>query len=235
MLPDSTDRPGRRVAVALATLAVVGTAFAVGTVGAQPAQQDVALDDTAASTQANQTTAPVVLTAAPKGLAGYYLRVSVEGSANARIANASYPDRFGLTTDPRVGEDGRTVVLEAADLDGKVQPGATNVTLARLALVGATENTTLTVEPVQFDTDNGSVFQPSLRTSTPAGDATTDAGSTSADATAPTTTESDAQQSVAQNAVSSSDGVLGGALVPAALGGLVLLVVGVLVGRRIGS
>ncbi|MFC7173805.1 hypothetical protein ACFQL0_11515 [Haloplanus litoreus] len=122
-----------RLAVALTTLALLGTMAAAGAASAQsdgPAVRvvgnAVTVDDT--------TTVGVVLTSAPNGLAGYYLDVTVENPDVARISGANYPDRFGLTTDPATGSDGATVTLEAADMEGAIEPGATGVTLATVEL-----------------------------------------------------------------------------------------------------
>jgi len=149
--------------IALAVVAVltaVGTAAGAGAATAQSDRPTVRVTE-ATATGEGTTAVGVVLTAAPDGLAGYYLDLSVDGPDGARIVGASYPEQFGLTTDPAVADDGGTVTLEAADLEGAVEPGATDVRLATVELSGATpDDLALAVEPRQFDADDGSTFEP---------------------------------------------------------------------------
>lgn len=178
-MPSDTSHVTRDIAVGvavtgvvLAALTLVGLAL-TGVVGAaSPTTQsgDTANVGTAEPTlrlvddrvPANETTeVRVALSSAPDGLAGYYLRVTVADPGVARIENASYPGRFAMTTAPEVVDGGRSVVLEAADLNRSVQPGAGNVTLATLSVAGvAPGEVRVTVEPVQFDADGGSGFEP---------------------------------------------------------------------------
>jgi hypothetical protein len=164
----TTTRPDgrtRRRTLALAALVLLGAA-AIGTAAAASDRPAVRVDDVAVATGDTAVVA-VVLTAAPDGLAGYYLRVAVADADVARVAGASYPDAFGLTTDPEVGADGRTVALEAADLDGAIEPGATDVTLATVELAGrAPGEVRVAVDPVQFDADGGESFDPVARPGT---------------------------------------------------------------------
>jgi len=173
-----TDTRGRTaaVAVALAAVALLG-ATAAGTAAAQTDGPTVAVGD-ASTAPDGTTTVDVVLTSAPDGLSGYYLELSVEAPETARIESASYPDRFGLTSEPAIGDDGDGVALEAADLEGAIEPGATDVTLATVTVAGvAPGEVGLAVEPRQFDADDGSAFTPATQagTLTVAGD---DASST---------------------------------------------------------
>jgi hypothetical protein len=72
------------------------------------------------------------------------------------VVGANYTDAFGLTTEPAVSDDGRTIRLEAADVGGNVGPGATDVTLATVELRGESAGRAgLEVRPVQFDADGG--------------------------------------------------------------------------------
>ncbi len=159
ILPHSRTRRVA-LAVALAAVALLGTA---GAVTAQSNQPTISV--TGATTAADgTTTVEVVLTEAPDGLSGYYLSLAVGNGEVAQIESASYPDRFGLITDPDVGPEGRTVTLEAADVEGAIEPGATNVTLATIEVAGGIPGEArITVEPRQFDSDNGTQFQPSTQ------------------------------------------------------------------------
>jgi len=160
-----------RVAVALAVtgFALVGgvlsVAPAAGADAAQSEQSTIRVVTEAA--EDGNVTARIVLSSAPDGLSGYLIRASVADAGVARIDGASYPDSFGLSTDPTVGDDGSTITLEAVDLDGNAEAGATNVTLATVQLSAQSSGETrLTVEPVRFDTDGGDAFEPTTRAGT---------------------------------------------------------------------
>jgi hypothetical protein len=176
----------RSVAVALAALALLGAVAAAGTATAQNSQPTIVVTD-GTTTPDGTTTVGVVLTDAPDGLAGYYLELAVENPSVARIDAASYPDQYGLTSEPVIEDDGATVVLEAADVEGAVEPGATDVTLATVTVAGAAPGEVeLTVTPQQFDADDGSAFSPATGagTVTVAGSGGGDAPSADADADA---------------------------------------------------
>jgi len=147
-----------RVALVLAFVAGLTLAGAFGT--AVAAQEGPTVRVTDANVEPGGTaTVRVVLTSAPDGLAGYELVVSVEDGEAATITGASHTDAFGLTTEPAVSEDGRTLRLEATDVDGNVQAGATNVTLATVELRGESDGEAdLAVRPVQFDADGGAAM-----------------------------------------------------------------------------
>ncbi|MFD1634038.1 hypothetical protein ACOZ4L_14490 [Haloplanus ruber] len=154
------------LAVTLAALALLGAVATAGTVTAQSEQPTVrVVGDTVAAD--GTTTVGVVLTNAPNGLAGYYLDITVENPEVAQIEGASYPEQFALTTSPSVGDDGATATLEAADMEGQIDPGATDVTLAAVEISGvAAGETTITVTPSQFDDDDGNAFQPATAAGT---------------------------------------------------------------------
>ena len=171
----------RSVAVALAALALLGAVAAAGTATAQNSQPTIVVTD-GTTTPDGTTTVGVVLTDAPDGLAGYYLELAVENPSVARIDAASYPDQYGLTSEPVIEDDGATVVLEAADVEGAVEPGATDVTLATVTVAGAAPGEVeLTVTPQQFDADDGSAFTPATAAGTVAVSGGGDAPSADAD------------------------------------------------------
>ncbi|GCF12346.1 hypothetical protein Harman_02810 [Haloarcula mannanilytica] len=118
-------------------------------------------------TAGETTTVQVVLTSAPDGLAGYQVELALDDPAVAQFDNASYPDRFALTTDPVVSSDGGTITIEAADLDGAIEPGAGNVTLATVEIAGGEAGETgLTVASGQFDADGGEAIEPATEPTT---------------------------------------------------------------------
>lgn len=219
---------GTALALTLVALALLG-AVTAGPATAQTDQPTVRVVGDTVSADGT-TTVGVVLTAAPDGLSGYYLDLTVDGPA--RIESASYPDAFELTSDPVVGDDGRTVTLEAADVEGQVEPGATDVTLATVELAGtAPGEAELTIQPRQFDDDEGSGFQPAAQsgTVTVTGEGTarpsTDSG-TAPDTTAPSTDAGQGEATAASDTTrtdadpTSGAGPLSPALVLVALGAL---------------
>ena len=142
------------VVAVLATVALATTVAGAGTTAAAQGGPTVQVTD-ASVDPGGTTTVRVVLASAPEGLAGYELVLSVEGDA-ATVVGANYTDHFGLTTEPAVGDDGRNVRLEAADVGGNVGPGAADVTLATVELRGESAGRAgLEVRPVQFDADGG--------------------------------------------------------------------------------
>lgn len=149
------ERLRATLAVSLACALVLGLALA--TIGAATAQEGPTVRVTDASVDPGETTTVrVVLTSAPDGLAGYELVLSVADGETATVAGANYTDAFGLTTDPAVTDDGRTVRLEAADVGGNVEGGATDVTMATVELRGESAGrTAVEIRPVQIDADGG--------------------------------------------------------------------------------
>ena len=167
----------------------LGTAVAIGTVGAiglgSSADTGAALADSAAETAADPAivvsdasleaaagadateTHRVALTDAPEGLAGFELTLELASTDVATVADAGYPDHFGMTTEPRVGADERTITVEAVDLDDEITDGATDVTLARIDVVGVgAGETELRVADLQVDADGGDAVEPSLEAGT---------------------------------------------------------------------
>lgn len=183
-IPADARSHGVALAVALAALALLG-GVAAGTATAQSERATIVVTD-GTTTPDGTTTVGIVLTNAPSGLSGYYLDLTVGNPDVARIEAGGYPDGFGLTSEPAIRSDGATVTLEAADVEGAVEPGATDVTLATVTLAGAAPGeATLTVEPRGFDDDDGSAFTPATAAGTitvsgsdgdPSADGSTDAG-----------------------------------------------------------
>lgn len=147
-------------ALAVATITFGLLLAGAGVTAAQTGQPTVSVSSATAAVD-DTTTVDVVLTEAPDGLSGYYLDLTVDNPEVATVTSASYSDEFGLTTDPTIDADGQTVTLEAADMGGSISPGATDVTLATVEVASqAAGEVELTVEPQQFDTDDGDRFRP---------------------------------------------------------------------------
>ncbi|WP_245977781.1 hypothetical protein [Halopiger aswanensis] len=108
----------------------------------------------------------IALTDAPDGLAGFEITLELESDV-ATVAGASYPSHYGMTTDPIVSADGRTVTVEAVDLNDEIAAGASDVTLATLELEGVADGATeLRVTDMQVDADGGDPVDPSLEAGT---------------------------------------------------------------------
>jgi hypothetical protein len=244
---DGQERSRRARLTALAVVAALATvvlAGAVAGVGATAAAQDgptVQVTD-ASVDPGGTTTVRLVLTSAPEGLAGYELVLSVEGEA-ATVAGANYTDAFGLTTEPAVSDDGRSVRLEAADVEGNVQPGATDVTLATVELRGESAGRAgLEVQPVQFDADGGArmnvgagsgsvvVGEPEA-TATPTDEPTATPGGEQG-ATDGSASSSDADVATATPTNTTTSGQGGLPLAGLGVAAVALVVAGVLLGRR---
>ncbi|WP_128905514.1 hypothetical protein [Halorubrum amylolyticum] len=163
--PETPLRPtSTTLVVALAALALL-TAGA-GLAAAQTDGPAVSVTDAELSASGTATV-DVVLTTAPNGLAGYNIDLTVADPDVAHIESASYPDRFDLTTDPAIGDEGRTVTLEAADMGSTIDPGASDVTLATVEIAGdAPGEAELTVEPRQVDSNDGDRIQPTTQVGT---------------------------------------------------------------------
>lgn len=164
-MPHDTDLV--RLAVLGAVLLTFGASVLTGAAVAQTDSDDPTIRVSSATVSPDETaTVDVILTSAHEGLAGYAVDLSVEGDG-ATITGASYPDTFGLTSEPAVADDGTSVRLEAADLGENVQPGASAVVLATVELDGeSVGETTLAVEPLQFDTDGGGSMTPTSEAGT---------------------------------------------------------------------
>ena len=101
-------------------------------------------------------TVDLTLLSALDGVSGGRLTVSVEHPDVARISGASYADGFGLTRTPDVSNDGSSVELSLADVERSVQPGATDLPLATVDLVGTGTGTTdLAIDVEAFDDEDG--------------------------------------------------------------------------------
>jgi hypothetical protein len=120
--------------------------------------ENVSITVTNATVGDDGTTAlQLSLSAAPNGLAGFQLTATLRTDGVASVTEASYPDRYGLTTEPVITADGQSVTLEAADLSGTISPGATDIPLATVVVSGdAAGETLVDLTDVQVDADGGS-------------------------------------------------------------------------------
>ncbi|MFB6163009.1 MAG: alkaline phosphatase PhoX [Halococcoides sp.] len=106
------------------------------------------------------TTASADVTASmlPEGFSGARLTVTVADPAVVEINSVAVPDDLGLTAST-VGQDGATATLTIADLNGAIQAGAIDRSLATLELSpGAAGTTDLSVTIDRLDDESGSAI-----------------------------------------------------------------------------
>jgi hypothetical protein len=100
---------------------------------------------------------PLILSSAPNGLAGYFIEVSLDNPATARIAGVDFPE-FGLTRN--VSNTGSAIQFAAADLMGVIQSNASDATIATLKVETISEGSTnFHVEAFKLDDDKGDSIQ----------------------------------------------------------------------------
>ena len=96
---------------------------------------------------------PIALSEAPSGLAGYDLTVTLSNPTVARLVGAKLPD-FGLTSQVLISSS--EIRLRVADLTHLVEAGATNSTLATLAVEGLKKGQTeIHIQITRLDNDDG--------------------------------------------------------------------------------
>ncbi len=111
-----------------------------------------------------RATVPVTLISSPRGLSGYMIEVIVADADVATLEDVTFPE-FGLVR--RVPSEGPELQLAAADLTRRVEPGAVDVTLATLVVVGARVGTTeLRIKVDIMSDDDGSPMTPEARGAT---------------------------------------------------------------------
>jgi len=108
------------------------------------------------------TSLNLMLDAAPTGLTGYSINVTIGDPSIARITNVSFPE-WALLTDVTPSLPGSAFRLKATDLNSQVQEGATNITLATLLVQGLQEGETPVILTLNLMNDeNDNVIRPSL-------------------------------------------------------------------------
>ncbi len=228
----TSTRAATRVGGVLLSIAVLASVCGIATIaaGATQTQTDQPTVRVVGETVDENGTATVALTltGAPDGLAGYSLRLSTDDDV-ARIEDASYPDRFGMTTEPEIGPDGQTAELEAVDLDRSIQPGATDVLLATVNVSGVSPGETrVTVEPIQFDADDGNAFEPvgqsdTVTVTSSDGGGVADASDDASNSTDEKETATDGEQTETDESADESGA---GPIVPVVAAAAILLMIG---------
>jgi len=129
---------------------------------------DVSIAVTNVTTSDGETGAfRLTLTEAPDGLAGYRATVVLQTAGVATVTNASYPERYEMTTRPVVSSDGRSVTLEAIDLGDRISTDASDVPLATVVVTGEKAGeTAIDVTDVELDADGGDRVAPAVESGT---------------------------------------------------------------------
>lgn len=106
------------------------------------------------------------ISAAPDGLSGFEVEVSLEDPSVATITGASYPSTFALT-ETQIDADNATATLRAVDLENETRPGDADVPLASVEVTGEAAGTTrLSIRVVQIDDDAGGAIDPATEPGT---------------------------------------------------------------------
>jgi hypothetical protein len=145
-------------------VAVLGTAIVlVAAVAGGPAAGTTADDSTLRVGSAGglevgeTTTVNVVVSRLPRGFSGTDFNVTVADPSTARVVGATAVVGFGEAS----VVDDRTAVIRMVDLNRDVQPGARDVTLARVTVAGVGDGTTsLAVADLNLDDENGTDYVP---------------------------------------------------------------------------
>ncbi|MCI0439991.1 MAG: PKD domain-containing protein, partial [Chloroflexi bacterium] len=131
-----------------------------------PAPEPQAVSLTVGSAQVavgQSATIPVVLSAAPSGVAGFDISVSLS-NANTRLANAQLAPEFSA---PESGISADLKRLTGADFQNAVQSGATSITLATLTVEGILDGaTSVSVTVNILDDDQGNPMSASVQNGT---------------------------------------------------------------------
>ncbi len=97
----------------------------------------------------------IILDAAPNGLSGYDMVVSLTTPGIAQITGVTYPSWALLNLPPSVPN--QSVLIQAADIGKQVSAGATNVLLATLSIQGTGSGTTpIVMSRIFISADGGS-------------------------------------------------------------------------------
>jgi len=107
---------------------------------------------------------PIVYDLAPQGLAGYKMTISLSNGAVADIEAVDFV-AFAGATKVEISPDKDRVTFQAADFGQAVEPGAANVTLAKVVFRGvAPGSSAIQVQLHRFDADGGADLLPTTAT-----------------------------------------------------------------------
>lgn len=168
----SEQRARRAVAVVLVCWLVAGATFPAVVAGqgtTAPGEDDdpttVVRVENATVPTGERGTVDVVLERAPEGLAGYRISVAVANGTVARVRGGGPAALTNPLPADRVGDN--LVTFRALDLTDDVTPGARDVTIARITVVGERPGTTTVAARFRsMDADGGARLSPTVTNGT---------------------------------------------------------------------
>jgi len=101
--------------------------------------------DSAKIDEGEDETVQIILTSAPEGISGFQINVSIEDSSIGKITDASIESPFNTLEgayDTTIDSHNSTVTLTGADFSNEINPGTTNITLAKVTIEGIENGTT---------------------------------------------------------------------------------------------
>jgi hypothetical protein len=108
---------------------------------------------------------PITLDAAPTGLSGYNITVTVENPAVAEILDVSYPEWAGIHGNSTLPSS--SVWMKAADLNDIVQSSTQPVSLGTVVIRGLSAgSSSIRLTTTAMDDDGGNVLAPASGTGT---------------------------------------------------------------------
>ena len=113
------------------------------------------------ATLGSTTTVNITLDAAPNGLSGYIITVSLDDPAVADITGVIFPSWATITDSS--GIPGDSVWMKAVDLNDVITDGATNIDLGTLTIEGVADGeTTFSVTVGRLEDDDGNLSTPTI-------------------------------------------------------------------------
>lgn len=113
----------------------------------------------------NAGTVHIMLDSASTGISGYQMTVQSDNAAVVSVTGVTFPSWAALSE--AVPGDGGSYALRAIDLNSGVEAGATEVTLATLAVQATGSGTAqITIQNLQIDDDAGNPLQAEAKSGT---------------------------------------------------------------------
>jgi len=113
----------------------------------------------------NAGTVHIMLDSASTGISGYQMSVQSDNAAVVSVTGVTFPSWAALSE--AVPGDGGSYALRAIDLNSGVEAGATEVTLATLAVQATGSGTAqITIQNLQIDDDAGNPLQAEAKSGT---------------------------------------------------------------------
>ena len=135
---------------------ILALIFTVAISYSEASTQAITATDTAVSA-GNVIGVPLILNEAPAGVSGFFVDITLDNPGVAEIIGADFPN-FGLSQIDQISSS--EIRLIGADLSLNVEPGATNVLIANLQIIGTAAGTTgIGVDVYELHNDSGNITQ----------------------------------------------------------------------------